>query len=236
MYGFVRFVVFFVALVALLVLVGIPALASPLLTQMVRDEGLVADEMRVSVAFFDPTLLLARSERLRIEASDVELGPARAGGMDMTLGNVALLDRTFESLSGNVRDISLRAGGLDVTVDRVELAGPAEAAVVDAYLTGEQSGSVVRQAAALIGVTLDGVRLLDGAVEVELGGLRTSATLSVEGGALVLRPLIGPALLLIQPAPTDPWRLTGVVVRPDGVTISGVVDADALARRVRSGR
>jgi hypothetical protein len=234
-YGFLRFVIFFGTLVALLVLVGVPAVASPLLTQMVRDEGLRADDMRVTVAFFDPTLLLARTERLRIEATGVDLGPAHALGMDLSLGRVALLDRTFESITGNVREVSLRAGGMDITVDRVEVDGPAEAANVAAHFTPAQSSAVVRQAARLIGFGLDDVHLLNGRVEIELAGVRTGGTLSVEGGALVLRPQIGPTLLLIQPAPTDPWRLTDVRVAPDGVTISGVVDAESLARRVRAG-
>jgi hypothetical protein len=232
--GLLRFLLFFSVLVGLLVLVGVPAAASPVLTQMVRDAGLRADEMTVSVAYFDPSLLWGRSEELTIQARGARLGPATAGGLDIALGDVALLDRTFESISGNVRDIALRAGGLDVLVDRIEIDGPAQAASVAAYLTPEQSAAVVRQAAALVGVELRDVVLVDGAVRVRLGPVTTEAALSVEGGALVLTPPIGPALLLLQPAPSDPWRLTGAQVSRDGVVLRGVVDAEAIARRVGS--
>jgi len=39
--------------------------------------------------------------------------------------------------------------------------------------------------------------------------------------------------LLLQPAPSDPWRLTEAHVTPDGVTLRGIVDVAAIARRVR---
>ena len=235
MNGLLRFLLFFGTLVGLIVFVAVPTLASPLLTQMVRDAGLRADEMRVSIAYFDPSLFTVRTQRMRIEATGVDLGPATARGLDLSLGDVALLDRTFETITGNVRDVHLRAGALDVTVDRVEIDGPASAASVAAHFTAGQTAEVVRQAAGRLGVEVRDVRLRDGAIEINLAGFRSRGSLSVEGGALILRSELGPALVLIQPAPADPWRLTGAVVAADGVTIRGVVDAETLAGRVRVG-
>lgn len=236
MYGFLRFVIFFGTLVGLLVFVAVPALASPLLTQMVRDAGLRSDEMRVSIAYFDPSLFWGHSQRMRIETGDVGLGAATARGLDVALGDVDLFSQTFETVSGNARGVVLSARGLDVTLDRIEIDGPSTQAGVAAYMTPQQTAAAVRQAAGLLGLTLSDVQLVDGAIRVALGGIATQGALTVEGGALVLRPALGPAFVLLQPAPTDPWRLTEAQVTRDGVVLRGVVDAEAIATRLRRGR
>jgi hypothetical protein len=234
--GLLRFLIFFVVLAGLLAFVALPALAAPLLTQMVRDAGLRANELSVSVGYFDPSLLIGRSERLRIEARGVSLGPATADGLDLTLGGVDLFGRTFATISGNIRDIELSAGGLAVTVDRVDIDGPAQAAAVTGYFTPAQSIEIVRQSAQRVGVSLQDVRLVDGAIRLRLAGFETRASVAVDGGALVLRPQVGPRLLLLQPAPSDPWRLTEAWITTDGLVVRGVIDAAALARIARDAR
>jgi hypothetical protein len=224
-----RFLLFFAVLASLLVLVGLPAVASPVLTQMVRDGGLRADELHVSVGLFDPGLVLGRVGRLRIEARRVALGPADVAGLDLTLGGVDLFDRTFETISGNVRDVDLTAGGLALHVERVDIDGPARSADVAGYFGPQQSLELIRQAARRMDLAIDDVRLVDGAVRLSLAGFETNADVSVDGGALVLRPDLGPRMLLLQPAPSDPWRLTGAEISRDGLTVRGVVDVAALA-------
>ncbi|MDQ3937134.1 MAG: hypothetical protein M3253_00460 [Chloroflexota bacterium] len=233
MWGFLRFLLFFVVVVGLLVLVALPALASPVLTQMVRDAGLRADDARVTVGYFDVGLVVGRAERMRIEADGAVLGPARVGGLDLALGGVDLFDRTFQTVHGNMRDMTLVAGGLDVAIDRVEIAGPARAATVTGFFSPQQSIEIIRQSARRIGLTLDDVRLVDDGVRLRLGGFETRATIGVDGGALVLRPQVGPPVLLLQPAPSDPWRLTEAALSRDGLVVSGVVDAAALAEVAR---
>ena len=61
---FLRFFVFFVLLVAVLVLVVLPLAARPGADAVVRDAGLQADTVSVSVAPFDPTLLLGKSRQI----------------------------------------------------------------------------------------------------------------------------------------------------------------------------
>jgi hypothetical protein len=234
--GLLRFLLFFALLVGLLVFVALPALASPLLGQLVRDAGLQADRLSVSVPYFDPGLIVGQPSRLRLEAGDVELGPATAAGLDLTLGEVDLLGRTFESVRGNVRDTELTAGGLNVAVDRIDIEGPATQARVTAHFAPDQAADILRQSARRVGVALDDVRLVDDAVRLRVAGFEARATVAVEGGALVLRAEHLPALLLLQPAPSEPWRLTEASVSSDGLTVSGVVDAAALARVARESR
>jgi hypothetical protein len=229
--GLLRFALFFVVAAVLLALVAVPLLSAPLLTQMVRDAGVRGGELNASVGIFDPALFTGRANELRIEGRDVQLGPATVGGMDVSLIGVAFFDRTFEGVRGNLRDVGMTAGGIRVEVARVEVDGPARSANVAGHFTPTQGAEIVRQAAVRAGVTLDHVEFVDGGLQVTVAGVSTRAGVAVEAGGLVLRPDAGPTILLLAPVPTDPWRLTEAWVSPDGITVRGVVDADALARR-----
>jgi hypothetical protein len=229
--NFLRFLLLFVVMAALLAVVAVPILSSPFLTQMLRDAGVRGGELNVSVGMFDPALFTGRAREIRIEGRGVALGPATAGGIDLTLHNASFFERSFESASGNLRDVHVTAGGIRLEVARVEIDGPAEAADVVGHFTPDQGEEIVRQAADRAGVELDAVELVDGGLQVTIAGITARAGVAVEGGALVLRPGAGPSILLVAPVPTDPWRLTEAWVSPDGITVRGVVDAAFLARR-----
>jgi hypothetical protein len=230
--GFIRFVAFAVVLVALLVFVVVPALASPLLTQMLRDQGLQADNLEVSVDAFDPSLFAGRAEKLRLTADNVVLSPATIGHLDLTLGKVSFVERTFQTISGQLRGVALSAGGLALSVSTVEVDGPAREAQAAGHMNASESEQMVRAAAQRAGIGLDSVLFRDGGLRITSGGVETAARISVQGGALVLDPDSGPAVLLLQPSPPDPWRLTEAYVTPDGITINGVVDTTRLAEQL----
>jgi hypothetical protein len=227
--SFLRFAVFFIALVGLLVYVVLPAVAAPLLTQMLRDQGLRGDDLNVSVDYFDPSLLAGRAQRLTVRGNNIELPPALVGRLELILGGVSLLDRSFESIDGQLHDVTLAAGGLTVEVASIELAGPATSASATGRFTPEQAQQLVERAAARAGFELDEVRLIEGGLRLSRAGIETGAAIAVRGGALILSPEVGQPVLLIQPAPSDPWRLSDAVVSTAGVSVSGTVDAAALA-------
>jgi hypothetical protein len=230
--GFVRFAAFAVLLVALLVLVVLPAAATPFLTQAVRDMGLRADELEVSVDSFDLSLLSGRSQRLRVRGTNIELPPAQVGRADLTFGRVSILDRSFESVRGELADVKVLAGGLAFEVASARVQGPASTAQATAHLSAAETEQLIMRAARREGRPLERVRLAGGGVRVSSNGVETLAGLAVEGGAMVLAPLAGAPVLLLQPAPAEPWRLTAADVNADGLTISGVVDAARLAERI----
>lgn len=232
MAGFIRFAAFAVLLVGLLVFVVLPAVASPLLTQMVREQGLVGEDVKVSVGYFDPSIITGRADQLRVQGRNIEVAPATIGFMDLTFGGVSFLDRRFETVTGELRDVSLHAGGLSITVASVQVSGPAGAANATARLASDAAEELVSLAARREGLAVDRVRLRDGRLQLVVSGVETSAGMSVRGGALVLEPALGPAVVLIQPAPADPWRLTEAWMGAEGITIRGTVDAAALAARV----
>lgn len=227
-----RFVAFFVLLVGLAVFVVLPAVASPLLTQAVRDVGVQADDLKVTVDTFDPALFAGRAATLRVEGSNVTLGRATVGRMDLTFGNVSIFDRSFETVSGQLQEVVVVASGIRAEVMRVEVNGPAGAARATGHFDAQQSAAMVALAAERAGLTLDQVWLVDGGLYVRIAGIEVGAAIAVEGGALTLRPEQGVPIVLLQPAASDPWRLTEAYVSAAGVTVLGVIDAARLAERL----
>jgi len=226
--GLIRFVVFAAVLVALLVFVVVPVLASPVLTQMVRDMGLQADDLEVSIDSFDPALFGGRASKVRVVGDNVALGLATVDEMNLTFGNVAFLERTFQTLSGELRGVTVNAGGVTLRVSSVQVDGPADEARATGHFSAAEAERLVHTAAARAGIRLEAVRFVEGGLRVSLAGIRTGARAYVQGGALVLAPDIGPPMVLLQPVPTDPWRLSEAYVTRTGIVVRGVVDATRL--------
>jgi hypothetical protein len=224
-----RFLAFFVLVVGLLVYLVLPAVASPLLTQYVRDMGVRADTLNVTVDTFDPALLSGRAARLRVEGTNVEIGRARVGELDVTFGNVSLFDRSFQSLSGQLDDVLVAGGGISAAATEVNVLGPADRASATGRFDDTQSEDMVKVAAQRVGVTLDDAQLVDGGLRLTLNGIEVGAGISVQGGALVLHTGIGEPVVLLQPATSDPWRLEEAYVSPSGITVRGTVDARRIA-------
>lgn len=230
MFKFLRFVMFFLALASLLVFVVLPAAISPLLTQYVRDMGVSADDLSVSIDTFDPALLSGRAGRLHVQGTNVEIGRARVGELDVTLGDVSFFDRSFQSLSGQLDDVAVRAGGASASALQVNVLGPSGEASATGHFDSQQSEDMIMAAARRMGVPLDHANVVDGGLRLSAGGFEVSAGIAVEGGALVLRPQFGDPILLLQPATSDPWRLEEAFVTSAGITVRGTVDAAFIAR------
>lgn len=233
MAGFLRFLALFVVLVAFLALVVLPLAAAPILTQMVRDMGLRSDSLSVSVALFDPTLMFGRSRSLHISATNVDLSPAAIGTLELTLGDVSLFDRTWQTVDGEITNISLTSRGDTVNVGSVRVTGPAAAASATARLTAAESEALIRFAAEREGLALDKVAFSNEGVRVTIDGVEGQARLEVRGGALVLFPGTGHGgVPLLQPAPSDAWQLEEAWISDDGLNVRGVVDTTRLAAQV----
>jgi hypothetical protein len=228
----IRFVVFFIVVVGLLVFLVLPAALSPLLTQYVRDMGVRADDLTVTVDAFDPALFSGRAVRLRVEGTNVEIGRTRVGEMDVTFGNVSIFDRSFQTLSGQLDDVVVAGGAATAEAVQVNVLGPADNASATGQLDDAQSEAMVKLAAKRAGVTLDSARLVDGGLRLSFAGVEVGAGISVEGGALVLRPGIGGPILLFQPNPSDPWRLSEAYVSSSGITVRGTVNASRIAGEI----
>ena len=230
MFRVLAFMLFFIAVACALVFLVVPALISPMLTQQVRDMGVKADDLKVSIDTFDPALLSGRAGHVRVEGTNVRIGRATVGELDLTLGDVSFFDRSFRSLNGQLDDVAVTAGGMSASADEVHVSGPADDATATGRFDSQQSEDMIKAAARRVGVPLDDARLVDGGLRLTVfDGIEVGAGISVEGGALVLRPEIGPPIVLLQPATSDPWRLEEAYVSPAGITVRGTFDATRLA-------
>lgn len=230
MAGFIRFVVWFVLLVAAFVLIGLPLLMGPLMAGVVRDMGVRAETVDVTVALFDPGLILGQSRQVTIDATNVDMAPATIGSFHLTLGGVAYLDRAFERVSGELDDVRMVVGDDTVSAATMTITGTAEVATATAHFAADQVAQLVTIAAARNGLRLDGVAVTDSGVRVTVQGIEADARLLVRGGALLLDPGFGGPQVLLQPEPSDPWRLTDVWFSDGGMNLAGTVDVAAIAR------
>jgi hypothetical protein len=228
--GFLRFGAWFVLLVAGFVLVGLPLLVGPLLAGTVRDMGMRADTVNVGVALFDPGLILGRSRQVTIDATNVDMSPATIGSFHVVLENVDYFERSFESVSGELGDVRLVMGNDTVSASSATVAGAADAATVTAHFSAEQVGQFLTVAAAREGLTLQKVTVTESGVRVTIHDLEADAQLVVRGGALLIDPGVGGPRLLLQPKPSDPWRLTDVWFSGSDMNLSGTLDVAEIAR------
>jgi hypothetical protein len=233
--GLLRFLAFFGLVAAVLVLVVLPLALSPILTQAVRDMGFRSDTLEVSVAAFDPTLLLGRSRRVSLIATGVDASPAEIGSLNIALGNASYFDQTFETVDGEMADIAIRVDGGAARITTVTLAGRADAADAVATLSPADTESLVQLAARRAGLTLDAVTVSATGLTVRAAGIEATAQISVRGGALLLDPGVGGAIVLLQPQPSDPWRLNEAWISAEGLNVRGVVDVAALVTLVTGG-
>lgn len=230
MRGFLRFVAWFVLLVAGFVLVGLPLLIGPLLTGTVRDMGVRSDTLDVSVALFDPGLILGRSRQVTIDATNIDLAPATIGSFHLGLGNVDYFERSFESVSGELTEVRLVMGNNTVSAASATVVGTADAATITAHFAADEVVQLVKIAAARNGLTIQDVTVTASGVRVTVQGIEADARLQVRGGALLINPGVGGPQVLLQPEPSDPWRLTDVWFSDGGMNLSGTVDVADIAR------
>jgi hypothetical protein len=220
----------FVLLVASFVLIGLPLLVGPLLTGVVRDMGVRADTLNVNVALFDPSLFLGRSRQVTIDATNLDMAPATIGSLHLGLGNVSYLERSFESVSGDLADVRLEMGNDTISATSATVSGTANSATMTARFAADEVVRLLTIAAVHNGLTLQKVTLSAAGVRVTVHGIEADARLLVRGGALLIDPGVGGAQVLLQPEPSDPWRLTDVWFSDGGMNLAGTVDVAEIAR------
>jgi len=232
---FLGFLVFFVLLAAAFVLIVLPLLLGPFLTNMVRDAGLKSDTLSVSVAPFDPTLLLGHARKIRLIASNVDVSPAKIGSVDISIGDASYPDRSFKTVTGELDNVSVTVNGMDqVSVGNISVDGPADAASATAHLSPSDTDRLIRLAGDRAGVTIDQIRVSDTGVTVKVGGNDANAKLDVVGGALVLDPGVGNPIVLLQPAPSDPWKFNEAWVDANGLNVRATVDVAGITHNLSS--
>lgn len=209
---------------AFAVVVGLPAVASGILTGGITAAGLRAEDTTVTVASDPPTDLLGfHADRVRVRAADATFHGLEIGTLDVTLADVAFLERTAGTVDGTLIDVTVPdVGGHTLRLAKVTLGGNGETVT----------------AATTIDAT-DAETLLTDAIEAELGIRPSEVTLSAPdrvaarvgvvvharlhvsaAGDLVAVVLDGPeagrTVILLRGGDDLPIRLTGVLVTDAG--------------------
>lgn len=211
-----------VVAVVFAVVVGLPAVAAGVLTAGVRAAGLQASDLTVSVSSDPPTGLLGlKADRVRVRATNATFRGLQIGALDVTLLDVALLDRSVGGVAGRLTGVTVpNVAGQPLGLAAITLGGSGGAATASTTITAADAQALVAaEIASSAGVTVpaSAVRLMaPDKVSVKAGPTLT-ATLQVDGsGNLVaVVPGIAPAMLL-RAGEDVPMRLTSVRVTPAG--------------------
>jgi hypothetical protein len=209
----------------LVVFLGLPAVASGLVTGGLTAAGLQADDTTVTVQANPPTdLLSGRADRVVVRATDAQFRGLGIGSLDLTLEEVDILGRTAGSVDGTLTDVTLppEAGGArlrtvaiggsgdDLTASTVISKADAEALIADAAerATGTRPTKV----------TLTGPDRLT----VSANGGTIKGRIRAVGGDIVVAITDGPG------AGTDVVMLRGGDDLPMDITSVKVTDAGGL--------
>lgn len=210
--------------VALIVVIGLPAVFAGVMTAGVTASGLQADDTTVTVSSDPPTDLVGfHADRVRVRATDATFHGLEIGALDVTLTDVAIVDRTAGAVDGRLTDVVVSdTGTREVRLGSIELSGGGEVVTATSTVDAGQAE-----------------RLVADALERELGGRPSSVALvapdritvnvglAVHGrlsvtaaGDLLVSVSDGPAagteIVLLEGGQDLPIRLTSVTVTGGG--------------------
>jgi hypothetical protein len=212
----------------------LPAVAAGAIDRGLDLAGFAGSDRRVTVVASPPLDLLAlHADSVEVEATDVVYRGLRIADVDVTLGDVALLDRTAQTIAGTLSTVEFDAtDGTPITLDSVRLSGSGTAVAATISLTADDFRDLATAAVKrTLGTTPSKVTLAaPDKVTVVVGGHSVAGRLGVDaGGGLVFRPgapggSVPASVDIVRPGPDVPIRLEGVTVGPSGATLVGSLD------------
>ena len=210
--------------IVLVIVVGLPAFAAGMLTAGVSAAGLQAADTTVTVSSDPPTDLVGlHADRVRVRATDATFRGLRIGALDVTLGDVALVERTAARVDGRLQDVvAPNVGGRPLSVASIVLSGGGQAVHAATTIPSAEAESLIADGIeSALGAHPDDVTLsAPDRVTVTLGPATVHGRLVVSGGNLVAHVLDGPAagqdVVLLRGGEDLPIRLTSVTVTAAG--------------------
>lgn len=236
MRGFLGFAFLLVVALVLAALVVVPAVARPIVVDAVREVSPFGDQpIDVEVDVSPVALLLGTVDRIRVTGTGLETEGVLIGSLDLSIHDVSTSNRTFRALDGRLSAVALPFVTSSVLViDSISLSGTSGDVDAVARLDLRASLSLVGNAFADAGVPVDGLELVAGGVAFNVLGQRVTVPLGVDAGALVIPDVAGGGpLVVVEPGPDDPWRITGVEVTPSGLEIHAALEPDGVVEGAR---
>jgi hypothetical protein len=223
------------------VLVAVLGIAAFLLAPVIA-RPLVADAVRAVSPFgsqpleidVDPdavSLLRGKVAGIHMTGTDLEASWLDVGSLDVTITGVAILGRSFDSVTGRLESVTLRrSDGSEIQAHEVKVSGPSDAVEATGSVGREAALELVRRALEATGLPIGDVELIDGGVRVNVLGQRTDVALGAADGSVAIAGSIagGGPIVVFGPEPGDPWRITGVAVSPDGLEVEARIDLGSV--------
>jgi hypothetical protein len=212
------------AAIALLVVVGLPQVYAGVVTGALTAAGLSADDTTVHVASDPPTDLLGlHADTVTVTATDATFRELEIGSLDLTLHDVAVLDRTADTVDGTLSDVTVAlSDGAAITLDEIRIAGSQDAIRATTTIDGAQAEALIADAVERrIGIRPSSVRLTAPDTLTIDAGVSVTGTLDVSAaGDLVIHLPENQAgvgeLVLLRGSEDLPLRLTEVRVTKAG--------------------
>ncbi len=230
MRGFLGFVVLLLAALVIAALVIVPTVVRPIVADAVREALPFGDQPLDIEVDLDPIDLLAGTvDRIHVTGRGLEAEGAIIGELDMTVTDVSTTAHTFRTVTGRLANVELpfvQASTLVIT--SIELDGPYGDVDAVAILDVPASLALVGNAFADAGVPVEEIELIEGGVAFIVLGQRIEVPVAVDEGALELPDVGGAPLVIVEPGPDDPWRLTAVRVTSSGFSIDVALEPEGV--------
>jgi hypothetical protein len=223
-----------VAVIFALLWFGLPFAASWLATNALNAAGFTGTSTKVEVsADLPPRILLGHADRVRLTSTKVSVGDLHAATIDMTLGNVELIDRKIGTIHGTMTGVVVPAaiGSSPLTADTATVDGAGAAATTTLTCSNAELKTLIVAQLKAQKVTATAVTFAaPDKVTVTVGGKPIVGHLIVTNGALqvVIAAPKPVALTLIAAGNGNPIRLKSVAVGSSTVTLVGTMDLQSL--------
>ena len=212
-------------LLALLVTVGLPAVAAGVLTGAITAAGLQSDDTTVTVRSDPPTDLIGlHADHVRVLADNATFRGMAIDHLDLALDDVAIVDRTVGGVDGTLSGVTVPLeDGSKIRLDQIAIAGEghdlgATTVIPKAQVQSLISDAIEQQAgirpAAVVLTAPDRLTVKTG-----LGVNVDGRFVVTPGGDLVVRaegPLAGTDIVLLHGGQDLPLSLTDARVTSDG--------------------
>jgi hypothetical protein len=212
-------------------------LAGAVVEASLAAAGFQADTLDVEVTASPPLrLATGHADVIRIEATGMRWNALRASSMDLSLGDVDLLNRTAATADGSFEDVDL--GGADASAEaeplsaRITLAGPASEALATISIPGATVESLVRDAVEReLDVRPETVTLsAPDTLALQIAGNVVSGQLILDvSGAVVLSTTLG-TIRLVAPDPSIPLQLSELAVESGALVLRGTLNVQGMLR------
>jgi hypothetical protein len=221
--------------VVLAVFLGLPAVASGLVTAGLTAGGLQSDDTSVTVEAKPPTELLSgHADRVVVHATDATFRGMSIGTLDLALEDVDVLGRTAGSVEGSLDDVTLppEAGGAHLRT--IAVTGNGERLTVATTIPKADVEAMIADAVERkTGVRPTSVALTaPDQLKVKAGGT-INGTFAADAGDLIVRiddgPGAGSQVVVLHGGKDLPMKISKVRVTDAGsLRIDGVLAISLL--------